>query len=715
LKNGGGARLEGVVEAVSRFENSARIEVAVARVAELPMGDIRFRASLYADPALQMQPGQRVLLPARLKPDEPKSNPGQSDLTEYRMRRALLFTGWFDSKRLVLLSSADRWRIWLDEVRRRLAERTRSLAPTPQSAALYLTLAAGLRAELGNDLEDQFALSGLAHVLSVSGLHVAALAVLTLRLMRFLVVRTWPGARLVDAKRVAAPLSIPWIWAYVLFTGNQTPAVRSAVMATTAFAAMALWTKADTLNSLALAAIALLAFDPAGIADLSLQLSFSAVLSLILLAPAIRAALPIKSPDPGASSRSFRLQKLREAGLQTFCASAAATLVGAPLVAASFHRVSLAGLISNIVCLPLCGLLTVLAAAGAAAFVAFPPAAVPFLYAGSWASEALLWIVGWFAASPGAAISVPSFGTWSSALFALGLLVFALGSGRWRAGAALMPLGMASGLVFPWALPQAGLRCTFLSVGHGDSAVLSSRGHHALVDGGGVPNGTDTGRKYVLPFLREMAISELDLAVLSHPHPDHALGMISTLRKVRTQALWLPAGEVKGPLSLKLIEAAGSARVEEVHTSHLPLTLGEATIEILGPPSDPVLLRKVNDRSVVLRVRHGQVTLLLMGDVEEVGEELIEPGPATVVKVAHHGSATSSSPAFVAAARPKFVVFCVGRNNRFHLPDNEVEERYRSIGAECFRTDLDGAVTFESNGRDVRWKTFHPHRAVAGP
>jgi competence protein ComEC len=104
-----------------------------------------------------------------------------------------------------------------------------------------------------------------------------------------------------------------------------------------------------------------------------------------------------------------------------------------------------------------------------------------------------------------------------------------------------------------------------------------------------------------------------------------------------------------------------------------------------------------------------------MGDVEEVGEELIEPGPATVVKVAHHGSATSSSPAFVAAARPKFVVFCVGRNNRFHLPDNEVEERYRSIGAECFRTDLDGAVTFESNGRDVRWKTFHPHRAVAGP
>jgi competence protein ComEC len=603
--------------------------------------------------------------------------------------------------------------VWLDDVRRRLAEKTRRFAPSPQSAALYLTLAAGLRAELGNELEDQFALSGLAHVLSVSGLHVAALAVLTLRLMRLLVVRTWPRSRQVDARRIAAPLSIPWIWAYVLFTGNQTPAVRSAVMATAAFAAMALWRRADTLNSLALATIVLLALDPAGIADLSLQLSFLAVLSLIVLAPAIRAAIPVRPPDPAASPRAFRLQKLREAGLQTFCASAAATLVGSPLVAASFHRVSLAGLLSNIVCLPLCGVLTVLAAAGAAAFVAFPATAVPFLYAGSWASEALLWIVRWFAAAPGAAISIPSFGSWPSALFAAGMLAFAIGSGRWRIGTALVPLGIAFGLVFPWALPQPGLRCTFLSVGHGDSIVLSSRGHHALVDGGGVPHGTDTGRKYVLPFLREMAIRELDLAVLSHPHPDHALGLISALRKVQARTLWLPAGETKGPLSLQLIEAAASARAEEVEAGHSPFPLGEATIEVLGPPRDRILLKNVNDRSVVLRVRHGQVTLLLTGDVEEAGEELLESGQITVLKAPHHGSLTSSSPGFVASAKPRFVVFCVGRNNRFRLPDGEVENRYRRVGAECFRTDLDGAVSFESDGRDVRWKTFHAHRTAA--
>jgi competence protein ComEC len=121
----------------------------------------------------------------------------------------------------------------------------------------------------------------------------------------------------------------------------------------------------------------------------------------------------------------------------------------------------------------------------------------------------------------------------------------------------------------------------------------------------------------------------------------------------------------------------------------------------------------VNDRSVVLRVRHGQVTLLLTGDVEEAGEELLESGPITVVKAPHHGSLISSTPGFVARSKPRFVVFCVGRNNRFRLPDVEVENRYRQVGAECFRTDLDGAVSFESDGRDVRWKTFHAHRTAA--
>jgi competence protein ComEC len=207
-----------------------------------------------------------------------------------------------------------------------------------------------------------------------------------------------------------------------------------------------------------------------------------------------------------------------------------------------------------------------------------------------------------------------------------------------------------------------------------------------------------------------MGISRLDLAVLSHPHPDHALGLASTLAQVPTARLWLPAGDTEGPLSRQVVAAAPGAVVEEVEDGHPPLRLGEATVEVLGPPGpeERELLESVNDRSVVLRVRHGDVSVLLAGDVEEAGEAALAErvGPVTVLKAAHHGSRTSSTEALLARTRPRHVVFCVGRRNRYGFPHGEVEARYRTLGSECWRTDLDGAITVESDGQDVRLVPF---------
>ncbi|MFY0574699.1 ComEC/Rec2 family competence protein [Cystobacter fuscus] len=218
--------------------------------------------------------------------------------------------------------------------------------------------------------------------------------------------------------------------------------------------------------------------------------------------------------------------------------------------------------------------------------------------------------------------------------------------------------------------------------------------------------------RVVVPFLRASSIERLDLAVLSHPHPDHALGLISALRQVPTERLWLPADSADGPLSRQLISAAAGAHVEEVQRGHAPYLLGEATLEVLGPPEDRLLLEGQNDTSVVLLVRHGDVTVLLPGDVEEAGEEALLAegalGPVTVLKAPHHGSRTSSTEGLLARLRPRFAIFCVGRRNRFGFPHPEVEERYRALGTECLRTDLHGAITLESDGHDVRLNPFLP-------
>src|SRR5690606_25696745 len=126
------------------------------------------------------------------------------------------------------------------------------------------------------------------------------------------------------------------------------------------------------------------------------------------------------------------------------------------------------------------------------------------------------------------------------------------------------------------------------------------------------------------------------------------------------------------------------------------------------------LLEGVNDRSVVLLVRHGDVTVLLTGDIEEAGEEVLldRLGPVTVLKAPHHGSRTSSTEPFLARTRPKYAVFCVGRRNRFGFPHPEIFERYQALGSECFRTDSDGAVTLESDGREVRLHGYLPREGV---
>lgn len=716
LIRGGSAVLEGEIERVDHFEDSTRVQLAVARAG----GDasssvsVRFRASLYLHGSSEpLLPGQRVRVEAKLQPLEPPSNPGEKNFTAVRKRQAFAFSGSVVAGRLLVLSPASAVQRYIARMQEGLSVAVRRVAPSEDAAAFFLTLAAGQRAALDDALEDAFSRSGLAHVLSVSGLHVAALALMTLALLRRLLVRLGGRFRGLEARRVAAPASVPFVWAYVVFTGNQPPAVRSAVMATVVLLGLALWRRADGLNSLSAAALLLVIWTPSSVVDLSLQLSFLAVLSLLLLTPALRGAIPLEPPDPKEERRLRRwLGKTRETILETFCASAAATLASVPLVASAFGRASLAGLVSNIVCMPLCGLLTGFAAGGAAVFTVSPLLATPVLWGGAWVSELLLILTRFFAAVPFATVKLPTFGAGLTVLYATGLATWALGVGRWRLGGVLAPVALAVAFLTPVFAPQAPLRITFLSVGQGDSVVLSSRGHHALVDGGGVPGGADTGARFVLPFLDHEHIGRLDLAILSHPHPDHALGMISTLGQVHTERLWLPAGSTDGALSRNLIAAAQGAKVEEVQVGWPTFTLGEATLQVLAPPlpEDRELLEGVNDRSVVVLVRHGDVTVLLTGDVEEAGEELLldRVGPVTVMKAPHHGSRTSSTEPFLARTRPRYVVFCVGRRNRFGFPHPEILERYHALGTECFRTDLDGAVTLESDGRDVRLLGYLP-------
>jgi competence protein ComEC len=622
---------------------------------------------------------------------------------------------------LVPLSSPEPWRRWITERRERFGIWARERLVRTDDAALVCALAAGLRSGLGPEWEDRFARSGLAHVLSVSGLHVAALALVLAALLGSLLRAIPPVVRRLDARRPAALAALPLVWGYVVFTGNQPPAIRSALMLSVVLIGRLVQRSADALNALALAAGLLLIVDPASVRDLSLQLSFTAVAALVLLAPRLRALLPVPLPDRRRPGRwRLRLEELREAFLGVCAASAAVTAASIPLVATAFHRISLVGWLTNVVALPVASVLTLASAVTAGVFCVSPALAVVPLQVASVAARALLSLVSVGAAVPLGTLSSPGF-PWPAALaFALGLLGVALGV---RRSGWIVALAVALVLGRPLVEPRPLLEVTALPVGHGDSLLVSSAGAHLLLDGGGVPDGIDPGARIVLPYLRERGIRRLDVVALSHPHPDHALGLLTVLREVPAARLWLPAGVERGPLVDALLGAAGSARVEWLAAGE-QRTLGAATVRVLSPPREATGLRTVNDRSLVLHLSVTGRSLLLPGDAGAAAEAELPLLASTVVKVPHHGSRTSSSLRLVSSSEAWLALFSDGRSNRFGLPAPEVVERWRASGAEVLRTDVDEAIHVSLDGSAVRWETFRgragslvarPLAAVRGP
>ena len=693
--------LEGQLASVDVGDRGGRAVLEVARVEGVPA---RARTRLWwSDPELHPWAGQRAQLRAELRADVGPESWGQYDIGAAARARGLVTSGRIVPGSFIPLSRPEPWRRWVTERRESFGRWVHARLASSDDAALVGALAAGLRSGLGPTWEDRFARSGLAHVLSVSGLHVAALALVLAALLSGLF-RAIPGIlRRIDPRRPAALAALPLVWGYVVFTGNQPPAVRSALMLSAVLVGRALQRPTDALNALALAAGVLLVVDPASVRDLSLQLSFTAVLALVLLAPRLRRLIPVPTPDLQRPERWRRvLEQAMEALLAVCTASAAVTLASIPLVATAFHRVSLVGWAVNVVALPLASVLTLACAVTAGAFCLSPALASAPLLVASIASRLLLALVRAGAAVPFGVLPSPAFAWPATLAFGAGLLGVALGV---RRAGWIVALALAFVLVHPLLAPRPPLEVTALPVGHGDALLVSSDGVHLLVDGGGVPDGIDPGTRVVLPYLRERGIRRLAAVALSHPHPDHALGLVSVLREVPTERLWLPAGVERGPLVDALLEAAGPVRVEWLSAGE-ERVLGTATVRVLSPPGDAPELRTVNDRSLVLHLSAAGRSLLLPGDAGAAAERALPLVASTVVKVPHHGSRTSSSPRLVVASEAWLALFSDGRGNRFGLPAPEVVERWRASGAEVLRTDLDGAIHVSLDEHGVRWETF---------
>ena len=591
-------------------------------------------------------------------------------------------------------------------------------------------LVIGDRSGIGAALRQRFALTGLAHMLVISGLHLGFVAAAAFSLVRLLMM-LFPGLTARGyANKAAALAAALAASAYAAIAMPHVSTARALVMVLAYALAIIADRARALLASLALAAIVICLALPGSTADIGFQLSFASVLAIVLgmrrFAPWWRRRIGMHDTAEHTPGAKHTLSWMPRAGaaLAGYVAVSFWALMGvAPLTAYHFNQFSAVGVIANSVVVPIMAVGGVICGLTACAIGMIAPAlGAPLLIVAGWSLAAGTYLAGWFARWPAAYFLIFTPTPLEIAIVYAFLLLWltrpiegasitvlpqssARSSIRRRLACfAILAVILAADAAW-WTHDRwfaSGLRVTFLSVGEGDAAVVRFAGGRVmLIDAGGAwPGGFDFGERIVARYLWGEKIMRVDYLVVSHPDLDHFGGMAFVARNFSPREFWMTAAVKPEPMYTALMAEVAAEKIplRVVDSAMRPLILGGASVRCLGPAPEEAATRD-NNLSMVLRIGMGAQEVLFTGDIEAAGERaLLARTPAamlaaTVLKAPHHGSRTSSSNAFIAAVRPQVAVLSLGYRNRFGFPAPEVVERYVAAGARVFRTDRSGAVS----------------------
>lgn len=613
-----------------------------------------------------LHPGDSWQLRLRMRPPRGLSNPGGFDYERWLFTRRIDATGYVrasqDNRRLATTACTH-----IDCWRHRLGRRLDTLGD-PAVSGLLKALAIGDKSGIDDRQWQVLRATGTAHLMAISGLHVGLLAGLGFAATRRLWNRLRPASQL-SAASVAALVSILAAGVYAMLAGFQLPTRRALIMVCVAMGGVLFKRGLLRWNALALALGLVLLLDPLSVLGAGFWLSFGAVAWIFYL-------LGARHGETGRVIPALHIQLALTAGLF-------------PVLLAHFQQASLIAPVANLVAVPLVGLVVVpLILVGCLLLVLLPSLAALAITLAGWLLLGLdrgLSLLGGVQAA-----------VWSQAIPASGVLLFTL----LAMGCLLSPSGLRlrfCGLLMLGPLlfaetsrPVPGtVQISLLDVGQGLAAVVRTANHTLVYDAGPSSfTGFDAGDSVVVPFLLQHDMAAIDKLVISHSDNDHQGGADSLYRRVRVYSMLAGMPEA--------IDFARAQRCRRGQRWHWDGVL----FEILSPVGPG----RGNNASCVLLISSAEGRrALLTGDIEAAVEQALVARYAGKLGVdllvaPHHGSATSSTAAFLDQLRPQAVIFPAGHANRFGFPNQRVLARYQRLGTAVWITGRDGAVTTTLGG-----------------
>ncbi len=721
-------KLQGVIAAAPEIKDQGTVLRIEAKQIEIDeewqdiSGTVRVSAPKFPEFAERDFPyyhyGDLIEFGGVLKsPDSPRSET-DFDFAAYLARQGI-YSVVYSPSNIKLIESGQKPdpMEWIHHLRRSMSASLEKALPEPQ-CALAQAMLLGERSSISPELRDDFSRSGTSHLLAISGIHVSIVAGIALSAGVWLFGRRRPTYFL---------LALGVVWLYVVLSGMSPSAVRAAIMGSLWLYANWIGRQRSAFTALAFAAAIMLAITPRLLSNVGFQLSFAAMAGLVFLTPIFQnQSKKIFGNEEGEISSA--------AGFITtsFAVTLGAVLATLPLVAYYFEYISLMSLPATFFTLPAVpGIITASALAGLVGI--FAPAIATVLGWLSWLFVTyVIEVVRLFAAIPFASVDVE---TGAPAVYAYyGILIAALwipkNSGKIKGffpemktrfltapGFAsriptkwiVLPLAVVAILIWTAAATASDsrLHVYVFDIGQGDSILIQKGNQQILIDGGPGSEEVMDELGDRLPFWDRT----IELVVLTHPDADHITGLIEVLQRYKVEKILTSGQEHNSDLYRewdKLIEEKGIERIHAKAGQEVIMANG-IHLDVLHPTETPGegATTDLNNNSVVLRLEYDNFSMMLTGDIGVEAEALLLEQncklKSTVLKVAHHGSSSSTSHGFLKEADPLFAAISAGADNRFGHPTEEVLEKLESaVGEEgIYLTAEDGTIEFISDGKKL--------------